>query len=713
MASGRTTKTMAMGWPQGGWGQGAYLVPLIILVFAVFGQVCGYQFLTYDDSIHVYENSYVTNFSAENLGHFWQAPLRGLYIPVTYTLWSVLAALGRFLPAGDGAALNPQIFHAGNLFLHLINTVLVFMISRRLLQSALAACIGAALFAIHPVQVEPVAWVSGTKDLLAGLFCLTAIWFYILYSQAAEPAAPRQLRYYFLMAAAFILALLSKPSAVVLPVAVAGIGAFLLKRGWRRLALELVPLLLLALPLIAVTRQAQADAVFGFVPAWWQRLPIALDTLSFYFFKLLFPVVLTADYGRTPEMVLAGDWFYLNALLPLLGAAVIVWKDKAGWLSGAAIVFLAFLLPVSGLVTFGFQNLSTVADRYLYLSMLGPALALGRFVSRHDTPFVQGICLLLIVFCGVKSGMQVRYWQNSRALYEHMVSVNPRSWFAYNNLGSLYYLDNKNEQAMQSFRQAIAVKPDAALSYNNIASVYIDTGKKQEAAAALKKVLELDPANAQACTELAEIARGEGRLQEAMSLYQKAIGLEPDTAKAHAGMGAVLASLGRKDEAIVAYKKAVALSPALASVYNNLGTLYKDLNMNDLAVTAYRQAIAIKPEFAEAYNNLGFLYASQGRTDEAIRQYRQALAVYPNHPTPLRNLGLAYATLGENEEAVAWLQRAITAEPRMAPAFNDLARVYLRMKRFDLALKNGDQAKALGLIDPEVQDALKPFRKGP
>jgi len=517
--------------------------------------------------------------------------------------------------------------------------------------------------------------------------------------------------YYFLMAVSFILALLSKPSAVVLPLAAAGVGAFWLKRSWRRLALELALLLLLALPFIAVTRQAQAGTVFGFVPAWWQRLPIAFDTLSFYFFKLLFPIVLTADYGRTPEVVLAGNWLYLTALLPLLGIAVIAWKDKEGWLVGAAIVFLSFLLPVSGLMTFGFQNISTVADRYLYLSILGPALVLGRFVCRYDTPLVHGICLLLIVFLGVKSGMQARYWQNSRALYEQMVGVNPQSWFAYNNLGNLYYLDKKNEQAMQSFRQAIAVKPDAALSYANIATVYIDMGKKQEAAAALKKALELDPANAQACTELAEIDRSEGRLQDAMALYQKAIALEPDLAKAYAGLGAVLAGLDRKDEAVAAYKKAVALSPVLASVYNNLGTLYKDMNMNELALAAYRQAIAIKPEFAEAYNNLGFLYASQGRTKEAITQYRQALAIYPNHPTPLRNLGLAYATLGENDEAVAWLQKAVATAPSMALAFNDLAKVYLRLKRFDLALKNGDQAKALGLVDPEVQDALQSYRQ--
>ncbi len=713
MVSGMAIRATAVGWTRAVWRQGAYLAPLVVLMLMVFGKVCSYEFLTYDDPIHVYENSYVTNFSAENLGHFWQGPERGLYVPATYTLWSLLAALGRFWPAASGAALNPQIFHTANLFLHIINTVLVFMIGRRLFHSGLAAGIGAALFAMHPVQVEAVAWVSGTKDLLAGLFCFTAIWLYVLYAQAAERVVARQAIYYFMMVAAFLLALLSKPSAVVLPLAAAGVGAFLLKRNWRRLALELCPLLLIGLPFIAVTRQAQAGAVFGFVPVWWQRLLIAGDTITFYLFKLVFPVVLTADYGRTPQVALADHWLYLTALLPLLGAAVIVWKDKEGWWRAAAILFVSFLLPVSGLLTFGFQNLSTVADRYLYLAMLGPALALGRVALRYDTPLVKGVCLGLIVLFGVKSGVQARYWRDSFSLYQHMISANPQSWFAYNNLGNLYHLQKKDEQALLSFRQAIAVQPEAALSYVNMAAVYSDLGEKGEAAAALRKALELDPADAGAYTELADIERSAGRLLEALPMYKKAIALDPEAAKAYAGMGAALAGLGRKDEAVSAYQKAVALLPALASVYNNLGAIYQEINKNDLAEAAYLQAIQVKPEFAEAYNNLGFLYASQGRTEEAITLYRQALTIYPGHPTPMRNLGLAYAGLGEDEEALVWLEKAIVAAPKLAPAFNDLAKVYLRMQRYDLALKNSDQARALGLVDPELQDALQPYRQEP
>ena len=704
-------RAVALGW---GRAQGIYLAPLILLVLAVFGQVCGYEFLTYDDPLHVYENPYLTDFSAANLRHLWQGSLHGLYIPVTYSLWAGLAALGRLLPAAAGdVALNPLPFHAANLLLHLLNTVLVWMIGRRLLASRLATAIGAALFAMHPIQVEAVAWVSGTKDLLAGLFCFAAIWCYVLYAQAAERAATRQPRYYWLAVVCFMLALLAKPSAVVLPVATAGLGVFWLKRSWRQVGLELAPLLLLALPLIALTRQAQAGAVFGFVPAWWQRLLIAGDTLSFYLGKLFLPVVLTADYGRTPQVVVAADWLYLTALLPLLLVAAIVWKDKDGWLRGAALVFFTFLLPLSGLMTFGFQNLSTVADRYLYLSMLAPALVLGRLVCRYNGPLVHGISLVLIVLLGVKSGMQASYWQNSSALYEHMVSANPQSWFAYNNLGSLYHVDKKNEQALESFRRAIAVRPDAALSYVNMATVYSDMGKSPEAVAALHKALELDPANARACTELADIDRGAGRLLEAKALYQKAIGLEPDLAKAHAGLGAVLAALGRKDEAINAYQQAVALSPVLASVYNNLGMIYKEMHKDDLAEAAYQQAIALKPEFAEAYNNLGFLYASQGRQELAIRHYLQALAIYPGHPTPMHNLGLAYASLGQDAEAVAWLAKTITAAPGLAPAFNDLAKAYLRLKSYALANKYGDQAKALGLEDPALQDALKSYRQEP
>lgn len=253
----------------------ALLVPLL-----VFLQVGWHDFLGYDDPSNIYQNPHLVDFNLKSLLYFWQGPYLRLYIPLTYNFWLVLAKLSQLLNFGDGAAPNPHLFHLANLLVHLGGTALIFLIIQELLDNAPAAAVGALLFAIHPLQVEPVAWASAMKDLLSGLLSLLAIWQYIRFCKATKKN--QRIGNYLLAILAFAMALLAKPSTVVVPLMAGLVGWLVLKRQWHRVLIELSPWLLCTVPVVMVTMQAQAWVAHVYKPLIWQRFLVAGDTISFY-----------------------------------------------------------------------------------------------------------------------------------------------------------------------------------------------------------------------------------------------------------------------------------------------------------------------------------------------------------------------------------------------------------------------------------------------
>jgi tetratricopeptide (TPR) repeat protein len=691
------------------WRNPRLLLPLVVLITVmVFLPVCGHEFLYYDDSVNITENPSLASLSWANIRHFWQAPYLKLYIPLTYTLWSLQAALSRLLAASPDLPLNPHLFHTVNVLLHSATTAVVFLLLRRLGGIPWAAAAGAMLFAVHPLQVTPVAWATGFKDLLSGFWSMVALWQFTLGAQTTGSRARARL-HHGLALASFALAMLSKPNAVAVPLLAAAIGFLELGQRPKRLLLTLSPWLLCALPIALMTRQAQPVADPELASDLTQRFLIAGDALTFYVTKLAFPLTLGPDYGRTPEFVLSQPLIYVTGLLPYGACAYLLWKRPQP-LFTAACLFVLALLPTLGFIPFNFQQVSTVAGRYLYLSMLGPAFALCYWLPRTTGTLPKAVFLIVITLLAAKSMVQERHWQNPLTFSQHAVEVNPNSWFFLNNLGNAYHAARQTEQAIASLNRSIALKPDFELPYINLAVVYKETGQAEKAISYYQKVLALQPTLAAVHNDLAMVYFDQGDITKALEHLNTALAIQPQYDSAYANLGIVYTSKNNPKAALTAYRQAIAINPTFAEAYVNLGALYTTLGDQEAAITCFTKVIALRPSLPEPYNNLGLIYLESGRLDQAIPLFTKATETGGKSPVPWHNLGRTQLAAGNAEEAIPALKQAITVDPGFAPAYNTLAAAYLQTGQFRPAVEAADRAQALGLSDPEQMRAVAPYR---
>lgn len=597
------------------------------LVLVVFLPVCGFEFVNYDDGFNIYNNWRVTQFSWSNLFRFWQAPYEKLYIPLTYTLWSVLDVVADGLGGGQCSALDPTVFHTANLVLHLGCSLAVLAILRRLVINSWAAWAGALLFAVHPVQVEAVAWVTGLKDVFSAFWALLAIWQYLLYCSCPQDGrhARRAWIHYGVLGFCFGLAILAKPGVVIVPLLLLVIGRLWLGRGWRLLALEIIPLVLMTVPVIIMTKGAQPDSGQAWQPELWQRFLVAGDALSYYFYKVVAPARLAPDYGRTPRFVLGHGWVYFTFLLPVVALALRCRFRRAGGCLVAADIFAVSLLPVLGLVSFDFQNISTVADRYLYLAMLGPGLAIAWALARWRTWQAWLIFVVAVALLIGKTVVQEGHWRNSARLTAHALTVNPQSWVMNNNHGLAMVQAEEYGQAVVSFERAVDANPGYAEAYNNLGALYRQLGQNSDAEDNFHKALELNPKNAKAAFSLARLHRLRHQPMQAIAYYRQAIAAKPDFIEA----------------------------------YNNLGLIYLELNRTHAAVELYGEALRRCPDHPQLHYNLARVYAQLGRRQESISELRRAAAVDPSFAPAYHQLYHSLVQAGEEARAKGYLDRAV------------------------------------------------------
>jgi len=732
-----------------GRGRHLFLLALIgIAVALVYGRVVGFEFLDYDDNLNVYENPLLENLSASNLLRFWQRPYEGLYIPLTYTVWAMLVKVSAMLFTLDRLFV-PQIFHGANVVFHAANALTLFALLRLLLRKDWPAAAGALIFALHPLQVEAVAWVTGFKAVLFGLFSLLALWLYAGHGAEAEgQGAPRgwSRPRYLAATLCFLAAMLTMPSAVVLPLLAGIIGILPQARPWRRVGLELLPWLLVVVPVVLVTKASQPDRLQEFLPSVGQRFLVAGDALTFYLGKLVLPVGLGPDYGRTPEIALGqGSWVYVTGLSPYVLAAFLVWRCRNVWVWASAGIFVVTLAPVLGFLSFAYQDMSTVADRYCYLAMVGPALLSAWLLSRWPGWGGWALFLAMVFFLAVAASGQTRHWRDSLTFNNYALAVNPRSWMALHNLG-LWYLNNgQMEDAVAQYEKALALKPNSFKAYNNLGMIYDRLGEKEKAITSYQKALALKPNYALVCNNIAVIYKGLGRYDEAIAYYQRALALDPEFVEVYANLANLHRGLGNAQEAERRYRQALSLRPNSAELANELGLFYAEQGQMVRAIELYRQALAVKPQFAEAHANLGVAYKNQGQVPEAIAAFRQAVAhspemsdaylnlgvllagsggqeeaiqmygraaaLQPNSEIPLYALGTLYLELGRDQEARAELEHAVAINPDFGPAYGALSWLSLRAQDYERAVELVERAEGLGFVDQAQLDALAPYRK--
>ena len=633
---------------------------LVVITLAVFGQVRDHGFL-WDDDINISENSYLNPVTLPKLLHFWQKPYERLYIPLTYTVWGILAGFSEpDMPQEDGLNLKPRPFHIANLILHALSVLVVFVILRLLVANDWAAGGGALLFALHPLQVEPVAWATGMKDLLCGFFSLVAVWQYLAYAKgAAAPVSGLSPQphpnlaekgdgievqggalHYSLAFLAFVLALLAKPTAVAVPLVAWALDRWALGRSMRQSAVGLGGWLAAAAVLIIITTLAQPAAGAKFITPLWARPLVAGDAAAFYLYKLVFPFWLGPDYGRSPEWVLSQSWTYFTWVVPL-GLAIILWRWRDRWplLIASAGIFIAALLPVSGLIPFDFQRISTVADRYLYLSMLGPALALAWLIAEKRRMLVAATCALVLGLLGVASVFQAHYWRDATALFSYALTVNSNSWLAYNNLGNALAMQGELKEAVRHYRRALEIDPAYAKAHNNLGIALALRAELGEAVRHYRRALEIDPAYAKAHNNFGVALAMLGEFKEAMGHFRRALEVDAAYVEAHFNLGNLLARGGELEEAIRHYRRALEIDPKYAKAHNNLGIALAMLGDLEEAIGHFRKAVRYRPDFAEAHESLARALVQQGKKEEAIEHYQEALRIMKSRSTDAGTAG--------------------------------------------------------------------------
>jgi tetratricopeptide (TPR) repeat protein len=577
-----------------------YVAAVVAITFACFCRVSNpvhsFDFVDWDDMQTIALNKDFNPPSVEGLLRYWKEPSLDLYIPMTYTAWYGIAMVAKQpVPDERNISLDAYEFHAANLLLHLIGAAMVFAILRLLVPSEWAAVFGALLWALHPVQVEPVAWVSGLKDVLCGCFSLLAIWQYLLYAtrrQEGEDARAWQVPY-LIATVALVIAMLSKPSAVTVPFIVGAIDIFLLRRPREEVQGPLWIWFLLSLVFVVIGRMAQPATILPFSLPVWFRPVLAGYALFFHLFHVFVPLHLATDYGKSPDVLIGNPWVYAAWIIPA-GVIALSWifRRKLNWLFVSMIVFIAAVLPVLGLLPFDFQYYSTVADRYVYVAMLGPALALGFVLSRYPRIWLIGPAAVVLGCLGFLTFQQTGHWQDTRSLFAHTVSVNPKSFVGHMMMGAIHSRDKRDADAIDAYNVALSVKPDDAHAHYNLANIYVR----------------------------------EENIRAALPHYEAAVRRMPNDADVHFSYGSALARIGNYDAAAEHFAAALSNDPNYDEARTNLALSHMALasalaeKQNwTAAIPHYEAALKADPTMITAQTGLAEAKRRLGSRGNVIR----------------------------------------------------------------------------------------------
>jgi len=613
---------------------------LAMSVLLVFWQVRDFDFVNYDDQDYVYENRHVLD------GLSWDGVIWAFtsgdaanWHPVTWL--SLMLDCQMF---GNG----PGRIHLVNVFWHLVNTLLLLAVLKKMTGALWPSVFVAAAFGLHPMHVESVAWIAERKDVLSTFFLLLTLVAYAGYVK--RPSAFG----YLLSLVLFALGLMSKPMLVTLPFAMLLLDYWPLNRfeasqpakktgrqirksepaidkhsNFYRLIIEKVPFVVLSAASSTITFivQRSSGAMGGSdVISLESRLANAVLSYARYIGKMLWPENLAVLY---PFDVSGGIAFWQVTLCVLLLAGVTLLVLCLGrrqkYLPVGWFWFVGTLVPVIGLVQVGSQ---AYADRYTYIPYIGLFIMIGwglpALVSKWPyRRVVLGVSMVIVLMVlGVCSYRQVSYWNNGYTLFSHAVEVTEDNGLAYNNLGVEYGKLGRYPDAIEAFKQAISVKPDYADAYNNLGVAYNNLGRYQDAIEALNQAIKIKPEFAETYYNFGIAYHGLGRYPDAIEAFNRAISIKPNDAKAYYNLGIIYGCSGRHVEAIEAFKQAISVKPDYAEVYNNLGVAYFSCGRYEEAIEAYKQTIRLRPEYADAHLSLGMAYLKINDKTSAMEEYK-------------------------------------------------------------------------------------------
>lgn len=617
----------------------------------VYWQVLEHDFINYDDNEYVTNNNHIhkgltlnsvvwafTSAHASN----WH-PLTWLSHIIDYQLYS----------------LNPQGHHLTSLLFHIANTLLLFIILTRMTAALWQSALVAALFALHPMHVESVAWVAERKDVLSTFFMMLTIWAYISY------VAKQDVTRYFLVLLFFALGLMSKPMLVTLPlvlllldfwplarldlgqdIKIARIGTHANERSnIAQLIWEKIPFFALALAASIITFlvQQSSGAVKSFeMYSLKVRITNALVSYVSYIEKMFWPNNMAVLYPHPGNSLPLWHGALAIVVLTLITILVIRQARRLPYIATGWFWYLITLVPVIGIVQVGSQ---AMADRYTYITLIGLFVIIAWGVPdllakwRYKKAILIILTMTVIPLLMLTTWRQVKYWQNGITLFEHTLSVTKNNYLAHNNMGLALNNAGKNAAAIKHFKTAISIMPNHVSARNNLASALMDNAKTAEA----------------------------------FSHYYAALKAKPDDGAAHNNIGVAFAKIGNTKDAIAHFKTAIQLDPNYADAHYNLGTALFITGQPKAAISHYETVIRLEPRNIEAHYNLGTYLYKQGNFEQAIIHYRATIQIDPDNSLAHYNLGVILFNLHKFKQAATHFSEALRIKPDYKNARNNLA----------------------------------------
>ncbi len=672
---------------------------LALATLAVYWPARQFEYNNFDDQDYVSENPMVQQ-GLTVAGAKWAftTGFAGNWHPVTW--------LSHMLDC-QVFGVNPGAHHLVNVLFHILNTLLLFVVLKRMTGAEVRSALVAALFALHPLHVESVAWVAERKDVLSTFFGMLTVWAYARY--AARPKAAR----YLPVLLFFALGLMAKPMLVTLPCVLLLLDYWPLGRldharwatmprptsqfgpnsfgptperrapalhespnhtrqswssalrgrdaeapgsssiaprcSWSRLVIEKLPLFLLALGSCVVTFFVQQK---GGAVGTLEKFPLAmrlansLITYVAYLGKMLVPAKLAAFYPYPdgyPVWQVAGA----GLVLVVVTALAVAWARRRPYLLVGWLWYLGTLVPVVGLVQVGVQSM---ADRYTYLPLIGPFVMvvwgvadLAAGCSWRRAALGAGAALAL-AGCLVVSSFQVQHWRSSVTLFRHALAVTTNNSLAHYNLAQALSMQGELKEPLEHYREALRIKPDYGVAHNNLGLTLVMLGKPTEATNHYAEAVRLSPANAEAHYNYGLVLTSLGQPREAVAHLETVLRLTTNNCLAYHALGQARLALNQTNEAIAELTEALRLAPAYAEAHDNLGLALSRAGRGDEAIAHFQEAARLRPELPEAHLHLALAMAGQRKPGQAIAQYREALRWKPDYVEALNNLAWLLAT---------------------------------------------------------------------
>ena len=623
----------------------------------------------WDDDAYITNNELLT--APNGLRRIWlsfDSPSQ--YFPLTYTSFRIERALW---------GLNPSGYHWTNIFLHVANALLVWRLLARL--KLPGAWLAAAIFALHPVQVESVAWITERKNVLMGFFFLLTLFAWIAFT---DESTRRPWRFYVLAMILYALALSAKTTACTLPAALLLILWLQKKPIGKRRLIQILPFLILgfSMGLVAVWWERYHQGTHGplFALSSLERTLVASHAVWFYLGKLLCPSNLIFIYPKwTIAATRALDYTWLLAGVALCFAIYLARRYLGRGVEVAAVFFVATLSPVLGFIMLYTFRYTFVADHYQYLACIAPIALFSAGTANLAGVFTRARPFILSAAACAAAVLWALTWRQSamygdiEALWRTTLAKNPNCWMAHNNLGIVLFQKGEIDEAVSHYRTTLNLQPDFWDADYNLGTALLKKGEIDEAIAYCTRAVTIAPNDPDAQVALGNSLAQKERVDDAIAHYKKALAIRPDYFIAHYALGHIFLEKGEIDAAVFHSRAAVSIQPQNTDAHTNLAVAFDEKGQIAEAIKQYEQALEISPQSVAAANNLAWLLATN--PDASIRHRDRALELATRanqlsgggNATVLRTLAAAYANAGQFSRAVEVGQIALSLTDRQSP----------------------------------------------